>query len=265
MATERIATFVEIFKVDDQNQTRRHRRYHNATPGAVITLRGQRYSYLPFLYSGGTVSRTGDNVIAELTLSSNDIAASNVAELVEQNYRADVTVCRMNNDFTAPRQDLTRETWLCSSAVYDSTAIQVSLSSGIDAVNANTPRRVLTSSDVGPLPITGNVKFDANPRNHRSALPPWSVPEKHGQADCLSMCRTVLSHYNISTPEPKRDWYRRLRRGDYSVFKEELEKWGEETTKMMQGTVALCEEKGLSPMAWRFGGTTAGCPLRVRN
>ena len=69
-------------------------------------------------------------------------------------------------------------------------------------------------------------------------------PEEHGKADCLSMCRTVLSSYNISTPEPKRDWYRRLRRGDYSVFKEELEKWGEETTKMMQGTVALCEGEG---------------------
>ena len=69
-------------------------------------------------------------------------------------------------------------------------------------------------------------------------------PEEHGKADCLSMCRTVLSSYNISTPAPKRDWYRRLRRGDYNVFKEELEKWGEETTKMMQGTVALCEGEG---------------------
>ena len=37
-------------------------------------------------------------------------------------------------------------------------------------------------------------------------------PEEHGKADCLSMCRTVLSSYNISTPA-QRDWYRRLRRG----------------------------------------------------
>ena len=69
-------------------------------------------------------------------------------------------------------------------------------------------------------------------------------PEKHGKADCLSMCRAVLDSYNISTPEPKRDWYRRLRRGDYSVFKEELETWGKETIKMTQGTVALCEGEG---------------------
>ena len=158
MATERIAVFVEIYKVDDQNQTRRHRRYHNASPGTQITFRGQRYSYLPFIYSGATVSRTGDNVTAELTLSSNDIARSNVAELVEQNYRADVSVCRMRDDFSDTRQILSQETWLCSSAGYDATAIQIVLSSGIDAVNANTPRRVLTSSDVGPLPVTGNVR-----------------------------------------------------------------------------------------------------------
>ena len=51
----------------------------------------------------------------------------------------------------------------------------------------------------------------------------------------------VLSSYNISTPEPKRDWYRRPRRGDMCLKK--AEKVGEET-KMMQGTVALCEGEG---------------------
>ena len=71
-----------------------------------------------------------------------------------------------------------------------------------------------------------------------------ATPEKHGKADCLSMCRAVLASYGIETPEPSRDWYRRLRRNDYSVFKEQLEKWGEETTKMMRGTVALCEGEG---------------------
>ena len=69
-------------------------------------------------------------------------------------------------------------------------------------------------------------------------------PEKHGKADCLSMSRAVLDSYNIPTPEPKRDWYRRLRRGDYSVFKEQLELWGKQTTKMKEGTVALCEGEG---------------------
>ena len=159
MATERIATFVKIYRVDSKNRTRAVRRYHNAKPGAVITEAQEKYSFLPFLYSGATVSRTGDNVTAELTLSSNDIARSNVAQLVEQNYRADVRVCRMSDDFLHCRRVLSLETWLVSSAAYDATAIQIQLSGGIDAVNASIPRRILTSSVVGPLPVTGNIRL----------------------------------------------------------------------------------------------------------
>ena len=65
----------------------------------------------------------------------------------------------MTNNFDAVRQVLSEEEWLVSSASYDATAISLSLSSGLDAVNANTPRRVLTLSDVGPLPVTGNVRL----------------------------------------------------------------------------------------------------------
>ena len=47
-------------------------------------------------------------------------------------------------------------------------------------------------------------------------------PEKHGAGDCLSLCRTVLKSYGISSPEPERSWYRRLKKKDYSIFFEEL-------------------------------------------
>ena len=47
-------------------------------------------------------------------------------------------------------------------------------------------------------------------------------PVKHGAGDCLSLCRVVLAHYGFTVPEGKRDWYRRLRKKDYSVFFEEL-------------------------------------------
>ena len=67
-----------------------------------------------------------------------------------------------------------------------------------------------------------------------------AIPEKHGAADCLSLSRAVLSFYSISTPEPERAWYRRLRKGDTAVFKEELSNWGKEITSPTLGTVALC-------------------------
>ena len=159
MATERIATFVKLYKVDENNREVNYRRFHNSKPGVQITEGGEKYDFLSFIYSGATVSRTGDNVTAELTLASNDIARSNVAEIVEQNYRADVRVCRMSDDFLDCRKILSFETWLVASAAYDPTAVQIALSSGVDAVNASIPRRILTSSVVGPLPVTGNVRI----------------------------------------------------------------------------------------------------------
>jgi hypothetical protein len=68
-------------------------------------------------------------------------------------------------------------------------------------------------------------------------------PIKHHAADCLSLARTVLSHYGINSPEPTRDWYRRFRKKDYKIFKEELERWGNETKQFNIGTVALCKSK----------------------
>ena len=159
MATERIATIVRIYRVDSKNRAIGIRRYHNGAPGTRVRYSGNWYDYLPFLYSGATVSLTGDNVTADLILSSNDIARSNVANLVNQNYRATILVCRMDADFDTIQSVLSEETWLVSSASYDSTAIQIQLSSGLDAVNANIPRRVLITADVGPLPVTGSLRI----------------------------------------------------------------------------------------------------------
>ena len=33
-------------------------------------------------------------------------------------------------------------------------------------------------------------------------------PARHKAGDCLSLCKTVLKSYGISSPEPKREWYR---------------------------------------------------------
>tara|TARA_R100000742_G_C4255034_1_gene73019 strand:- start:50 stop:457 length:408 start_codon:yes stop_codon:yes gene_type:complete len=64
-------------------------------------------------------------------------------------------------------------------------------------------------------------------------------PKKHKAGDCLSLCRTVLTHYGIKSPEPKRNWYRRLRKKDYSIFTEELNRWGIESPPKL-GAIGLC-------------------------
>ena len=65
-------------------------------------------------------------------------------------------------------------------------------------------------------------------------------PLLHHAADCLTLSRYILKTYGIQTPSAERSWYRRLRKGDYSIFKEQLELWGTQTTAAGVGTVALC-------------------------
>lgn len=67
-----------------------------------------------------------------------------------------------------------------------------------------------------------------------------ACPVKHGMGDCFSVAATVINYFGFDAPEPKREWYRRLRRGDSSVFKEELESWGTKTDAPRIGVVALC-------------------------
>jgi hypothetical protein len=67
-----------------------------------------------------------------------------------------------------------------------------------------------------------------------------SDPIKHGTGDCLSLVRTVLGHYGFTVPKGERDWYRRLKRRDYSIFFEELNRWGVESPPKL-GTIGLCK------------------------
>ena len=65
-------------------------------------------------------------------------------------------------------------------------------------------------------------------------------PEKHKAGDCLSLVRTVLANYGFTVPQGQRDWYRRLRKKDYSIFFEELNRWGVDSPPKL-GTIALCK------------------------
>ena len=99
-----------------------------------------------------------------------------------------------------------------------------------------------------------------------------SDPIKHGTGDCLSLVRTVLGHYGFTVPKGKRDWYRRLKRKDYSIFFEELNRWGVESPPKL-GTIGLCKsddgygmaayyEEGWLSYRKTFGGQVViWCPL----
>ena len=79
-------------------------------------------------------------------------------------------------------------------------------------------------------------------------------PEKHKAGDCLSLVRTVLANYGFTVPQGQRDWYRRLKKKDYSIFFEELNRWGVDSPPKL-GAIALCKSGDGFAMAafWEDG------------
>ena len=45
-----------------------------------------------------------------------------------------------------------------------------------------------------------------------------ATPERHQAVDCLNLAIAVQAWHGIQMPTPKREWYRRLLRGDTAVF-----------------------------------------------
>lgn len=152
MAVTALTTFIEVR--DSSNKVKH--RYQNSQVGSTITLNGQTYSYLSFIYQGAAKSRTGDNLEAGLVMSSNWLATGIAKQAVDQRWRVRVDTCIMTSAFAVSRT-LTTEYWLCSTMAYDDTTVDIVLSSAIDAVGLNAPTRVLQTSQVGALPITGSI------------------------------------------------------------------------------------------------------------
>lgn len=117
------------------------------------------HTYLSFIYQGAAMSRTGDNLEASLILANNPVSMSRVKEFVEEKYYIDVETHLMDEDFNKKQTvPLTKEYWLAAGMRYDPEAIELLLSSAIDAVGAQVPQKTLSTEQCKQLPLTGTIQ-----------------------------------------------------------------------------------------------------------
>ena len=144
-------------------------RYDNTITDSSKLPNDRAYKYLSFLYQGAAKNRSGDNLEASLVLANtgsrevpttaaNKLSMNYAKEAVENKWHIEVTTCLMDANFQTIQTVLTNEKWLAATMSYDSETIEVILSSAIDAVGANAVTRVLTSEQVGYLPVTGSLQ-----------------------------------------------------------------------------------------------------------
>ena len=168
MSLTTLVTFVEVFDVDVTNKKKTKHLLQNAkrepsegvkSPKNTILFNGKNYHYLPFIYQGTTINRSGDNIESNLIMGNHPLSMAKAQEAVVNSYFVEVNVCIVaNNDIDNITNVLTTDTWLASSLSYDPEVVEVLLSSAVDAVGVNVPNIVLTSEAVGKLPVTSDIQ-----------------------------------------------------------------------------------------------------------
>ena len=165
-----IAVFIDLY---DPKTNGIEKRFQNADPVNTIffddgPFGDGDYKYLSFLYSGAAQTKSGDNLEASLILANtstlrngstapNKLSMNYAHDAVDKGWNVHIHICKMNTGFTTVEDRISTDSWTVTSMGYDATNIEVMLSTGVDAVGGNIGR-FLTSSLVGHLPITGNIR-----------------------------------------------------------------------------------------------------------
>ena len=172
MSLTTLVTFVEVFKIDQNNvregvhflqNAKREPSEESDSAKNTILFNGQNFHYLPFVYQGTTINKSGDNIESNLILANHPLSMAKAQEAILNKYFVEVNVCIMKNDDintleNGDKSILTTDTWLAASLSYDSKIVEILLSSAVDAVGVNVPNIVLTTQAVGKLPVTSDIQ-----------------------------------------------------------------------------------------------------------
>ena len=121
---------------------------------------------MPFGFSGVTVNRTGDGLEATLVFPNNDATRAWAVSAIDDRWHMEVEMLILPD----PDPDTGLSTATTSNRVneyvaqvtsgqWDSVSLNINLSTVLDAVGTDIPRRTLTQKLVGNLPITSAVRL----------------------------------------------------------------------------------------------------------
>ena len=140
------------------------RRFQNFFIGKQLTHGGDEYIFVPFGFSGVTVNRTGDGLESTLVFPNNELSRSWATSAIEIRTVIEVDVLIIEDP--DPDSGLTATHTIVHSYIgqvtggqWDNVSLNLELSSVLDAVGTDVPRRSLTRKIVGNLPISNGVRL----------------------------------------------------------------------------------------------------------
>ena len=113
---------------------------------------------MPFVFSGVTITKAGDNQPATLGFPNNELTRPWATDAVENEFIVRVRTMIIDPDNKSNPTSLSEYVAQIISAKWDSTALTLELASVFDAVGADVPRKRLTRDLVGHLPLSNRVR-----------------------------------------------------------------------------------------------------------
>ena len=144
-----IGTFIELGSNQFQNF------FHDES----INWDGETYLFAGFGYSGSSVDLQGGNIDATLVFSVNAISLALAKEAADEQQIITVKTVWLDPASLRPQSNYMTDTFMVTGFEHDNSRLSLRLSSPLDAITGNVPRRRLTERLVGSLPSTGQIQL----------------------------------------------------------------------------------------------------------
>ena len=129
--------------------------YQNFSINESRTYSGVTYNFAPFAISSGGGARGGERSSASLVAGTDAISVNLFAEAVQNRYMLEIKTVSLDPLTFADEALVASEVWRVASYDMDTTRVVLKLTSPLDAVKAQVPRRTLSTALVGALPTSG--------------------------------------------------------------------------------------------------------------
>lgn len=133
--------------------------FQNFFIGEARTRGDVTYLFAPFAVAPGAGTKGGDRSDSAVVAPANPLSVNLFVEACNVRWLCEIAVALLDPETFEEQFLITTETWVCNRPEIDvgnQTAV-LRLSSPLDAVDGQLPRRALSSRLVGNLPATGSL------------------------------------------------------------------------------------------------------------
>ena len=133
--------------------------FQNFFHGESIKWDNKEYDFAGFGYSGSSVDLQGGNISAQLIFVVNDLSLALAKKAADNREIVTIKTVWLNPETLVPQSNFMQDVFMVTGFEHDALRLGLRLSSPLDAISGDVPRRRLAEKLVGALPSTGQIQL----------------------------------------------------------------------------------------------------------